>query len=166
MIVLTWSFVCRLILGTWCVRFVDKFLELIHLLVSSHLKRLQGRQLPLFSVPQFLSLFFGYTFQQNEWTRYMSCLDTWQVFLEYIKQSSANDAAGSPSSRSAINPKFQYKQLDNGWNDDVIEYFSYHDSLTTLCDRVLHKILFANNANQLDLLDDDAQDGNVCIIKY
>ena len=119
-------------------QFVEKFVELIHLLVSSHLRRLEGRTLPLFSVPQFLSLFFNFTFEQSDWTRYSSCLDTWQVFLDYIKESSKSSNQESPASR-------------------------YRESLVTLSESVLSKVLYFTNGAQLGELDDEAVDGNVSI---
>ena len=118
------------------IRFVEKFVELIHLLVSSHLRRLEGRTLPLFSVPQFLSLFFNFTFEQSDWTRYSSCLDTWQVFLDYIKESSKSSNQESPASR-------------------------YRESLVTLSESVLSKVLYFTNGAQLGELDDEAVDGNM-----
>ena len=120
-------------------RFVEKFVELIHLLVTSHLRRLEGRSLPAFSVPQFLSLFFNFTFEQNDWNRYSSCLDTWQVFLDHVKQSSG--ASG----------------------DQDFPAMRYHESLVTLSERVLHKVLFFYNGSELSELDDEATDGNVFI---
>jgi len=116
--------------------FVEKFVELIHLLVSSHLRRLERRTLPLFSVPQFLSLFFNFTFEQSDWTRYSSCLDTWQIFLDYIKESSKSDDRDSPALR-------------------------YRESLLTLSESVLSKALHFTNAAQLGELDDEAVDGNM-----
>ena len=107
--------------------------------MSHHLRRLEGRQLPLFSVPQFLSLFFTFTFDQTEWSRYITCLDTWQVFLDYIRQSSIQHSTGKGDSAA----------------------HRYHDSLTTLSQQILNRILFVNNATQLKLLDDEAQDGDV-----
>ena len=115
---------------------MEKLVELVHLLMSSHLRRLEGRQLPQFSVPQFLSLFFSFTFEQTDWCRYTSCLDTWQVFLSHVKQNSENQ----PDS--------------NG----------YRDSLVTLSQRVLDKILFSSNAAQLEELDNEATDGNVKLV--
>ena len=117
---------------------MEKFVELIHLLVSSHLRRLEGRSLPLFSVPQFLALFFSFTFEveQSDWTRYSSCLDTWQVFLDYIKESSKSNHLDSPALR-------------------------YRDSLVTLSESVLSKVLHFTNGVQLAELDDEAIDGNV-----
>ena len=112
-------------------------MELVHLLMSSHLRRLEGRQLPQFSVPQFLSLFFSFTFEQTDWCRYSSCLDVWQVFLSHVKQNSTADQPDS-----------------NG----------YRESLVTLSQRVLFKILFSSNAAQLEELDDEATDGNVRFI--
>ena len=107
--------------------------------MSHHLRRLEGRQLPLFSVPQFLSLFFTFTFDQTEWSRYITCLDTWQVFLDYIRQTSIHHSPGKGDSAA----------------------HRYHDSLTTLSQQILNRILFVNNATQLKLLDDEAQDGDV-----
>lgn len=119
-------------------QFVEKLVELVHLLVSSHIRRLEGRHLPQFSVPQFLSLFYAFTFQQTDWGRYASCLDTWQVFLNYVK--SAGSAKGSMEESPAAR---------------------YRESLVTLSERVLHKVLFATNAAELAELDDEATDGNV-----
>lgn len=123
-------------------RFLEKLVELVHLLVSNHLRRLEGRLLPQFSVPQFLSLFFSFTFEQADWGRYASCLDTWQVFLNYVKQS---------SNINGSQPVFNGDSLAS----------RYQDSLVTLSEHVLRKTLFASNITQLEELDDEAIDGNV-----
>jgi hypothetical protein len=125
-------------------RFLEKLVELVHLLVSNHLRRLEGRLLPQFSVPQFLSLFFSFTFEQTDWGRYASCLDTWQVFLNYVNQSS--NANGNHSI----------------FNGDSLA-LRYQDSLVTLSEHVLLKTLFASNITQLEELDDEAVDGNVLL---
>lgn len=122
-------------------------MELVHLLMSNHLRRLEGRLLPQFSVPQFLSLFFTFTFKQADWGRYASCLDTWQVFLSYVKQSS-NTSGSQPS-----------------LNGDTLAV-RYQDSLVTLSEHVLRKILFSSNGTQLEELDDEAIDGNVRIFPF
>ncbi|XP_057374347.1 exportin-6-like [Daphnia carinata] len=123
-------------------QFMEKLVELVHLLMSNHLRRLEGRLLPQFSVPQFLSLFFTFTFKQADWGRYASCLDTWQVFLSYVKQSS-NTSGSQPSS-----------------NGDSLAV-RYQESLVTLSEHVLRKILFSSNGTQLEELDDEAIDGNM-----
>lgn len=123
-------------------QFMEKLVELVHLLMSNHLRRLEGRLLPQFSVPQFLSLFFTFTFKQADWGRYASCLDTWQVFLSYVKQSS-NTSGSQPS-----------------LNGDTLAV-RYQDSLVTLSEHVLRKILFSSNGTQLEELDDEAIDGNM-----
>ena len=115
-----------------------KFVELIHLLVSSHLRRLEGRTLPLFSVPQFLSLFYSFTFEQSDWTRYSSCLDTWQVFLDYVKESSETSNQDAPAQR-------------------------YRECLVSLSESVLSKVLHFTNGAQLSQLDDEDADGDVII---
>ena len=125
-------------------RFLEKLVELVHLLVSNHLRRLEGRLLPQFSVPQFLSLFVSFTFEQTDWGRYASCLDTWQVFLNYVKQSS------NPNGNHFI------------FNGDSLA-LRYQDSLVTLSEHVLLKTLFASNITQLEELDDEAIDGNVLL---
>lgn len=116
--------------------FVAKFVELIHLLVSSHLRRLEGRTLPLFSVPQFLSLFYSFTFEQSDWTRYSSCLDTWQVFLDYVKESSETSNQDAPAQR-------------------------YRECLVSLSESVLSKVLHFTNGAQLSQLDDEDADGDM-----
>ncbi|XP_046438149.1 exportin-6-like [Daphnia pulex] len=123
-------------------QFLEKLVELVHLLVSNHLRRLEGRLLPQFSVPQFLSLFFSFTFEQADWGRYASCLDTWQVFLNYVKQS---------SNINGSQPIFNGDSLAS----------RYQDSLVTLSEHVLRKTLFASNITQLEELDDEAIDGNM-----
>ena len=124
---------------------MEKLIELVHLLISNHLRRLEGRHLPQFSVAQFLSLFFSFTFEQTDWNRYASCLDTWQVFLGHIKESKQN------LNQSSSQAPFNGESLA----------FRYQDSLVTLSEHVLRKSLFANNGLQLEELDDEATDGNV-----
>lgn len=121
---------------------MEKLVELVHLLVSNHLRRLEGRLLPQFSVPQFLSLFFSFTFKQTDWERYASCLDTWQVFLGYVKQSVIQNST------------------QTNFNGDSLA-LRYQDSLVALSEHILLKSLFASNALQLEELDDEAKDGNV-----
>ena len=133
--------------------FVEKLVELVHLLVSSHLHRLEGRQLPQFSVPQFLSLFFNFTFEQTDWGRYSSCLDTWHVFLGYVKQTSSSASTGTTAGR-ALAASHKEPVEDS-------PAVRYRDSLVTLSERVLHKVLFATNGAQLDQLDDEAKDGDM-----
>lgn len=124
---------------------MEKLIELVHLLISNHLRRLEGRHLPQFSVAQFLSLFFSFTFEQTDWNRYASCLDTWQVFLSHVKESQQN------SSQNGTQLPFNGESMA----------FRYQDSLVTLSEHVLRKSLFTHNVHQLEELDDEATDGNV-----
>ena len=77
-----------------------------------------------------------------DWACYASCLDTWKVFLTFLKQSCNN---------GKLTSTFDGESL----------IMRYQDSLVALSEQVLKKMLFMNNSTQLEELDDEINDGSV-----
>jgi hypothetical protein len=61
---------------------VEKFTLFTSYFVSNHLKRVEGNS--LFPVMDFLSLLFKYTLMQPTLNGFLTCLDIWSAFLDYL----------------------------------------------------------------------------------
>lgn len=62
--------------------YVDKFTQFTSLFVSLHLRRVEKNS--SFPIIEFLSLLYQYTFMQTSLEGFLSCLEIWETFLDYI----------------------------------------------------------------------------------
>ncbi|XP_023226318.1 exportin-6-like [Centruroides sculpturatus] len=76
--------------------YIEKFTDFLRLFVNIHLQRFESNA--QFSVIEFLSLLFKYTFLQPTHTGFFSCLEIWGTFLDYLTIQLKNN----PSNHSAI----------------------------------------------------------------
>ena len=84
---------------------------------------------------EFLSLLFQYTFMQASLEGFMSCLEIWETFLDYILSQQEDS---QPS----------------------VLHLRYADGLAALTQELVRKALFNTNARLLDTLDtEDSADG-------
>ncbi|XP_063286605.1 exportin-6 isoform X1 [Pelobates fuscus] len=113
--------------------YVEKFTDFLRLFVSVHLRRIECNA--QFPVVEFLSLLFKYTFHQPTHEGYLSCLDIWALFLDYL----TNKIRNRLEDREAILSR-------------------YEDALTLLLTEVLNRIQFRYNQTQLEELDDETLD--------
>ncbi len=124
-------------------RYVDKFTEFISSFVKSHLRRFEcNSQFPI--IP-FLSLLFKYTFEQQRQESYLSCLQIWCSYVDYV--------TGLISSRSLSEPE-----------TTLIKYREAFHSLTL---QVIKEMQFRVNAKNLEELDNETIDDDVssCLFK-
>ncbi|TSK87535.1 Exportin-6 [Bagarius yarrelli] len=113
--------------------YLEKFTDFLRLFVSVHLRRIESNaQFPLV---EFLALLFKYTFNQPTHEGYLSCLDIWSVFLDYLTT------------------KIRSRLADR---DSVLN--RYKDALELLLREVLNRIQFRLNQSQLEELDDETLD--------
>ncbi|XP_044160267.1 LOW QUALITY PROTEIN: exportin-6 [Bufo gargarizans] len=113
--------------------YVEKFTDFLRLFVSVHLRRIESNA--QFPVVEFLSLLFKYTFHQPTHEGYLSCLDIWALFLDYL----TNKIRNRLEDREAIIGR-------------------YEDALVLLLTEVLNRIQFRYNQTQLEELDDETLD--------
>uniref|UniRef100_A0A8C5QFR1 Exportin 6 n=1 Tax=Leptobrachium leishanense TaxID=445787 RepID=A0A8C5QFR1_9ANUR len=113
--------------------YIEKFTDFLRLFVSVHLRRIESNA--QFPVVEFLSLLFKYTFHQPTHEGYLSCLDIWALFLDYL----TNKIRNRLEDREAILSR-------------------YEDALVLLLTEVLNRIQFRYNQTQLEELDDDTLD--------
>ncbi|KAG8433210.1 hypothetical protein GDO86_017484 [Hymenochirus boettgeri] len=113
--------------------YVEKFTDFLRLFVSVHLRRIESNA--QFPVVEFLSLLFKYTFHQPTHEGYLSCLDIWALFLDYL----TNKIRNRLEDREAIISR-------------------YEDALVLLLTEVLNRIQFRYNQTQLEELDDETLD--------
>ena len=64
-------------------RFVEKFTEFLSSFVKSHLRRFESNT--QFPILVFLNILFKYTFEQQSLDRYLSCLDVWNICIDYVQ---------------------------------------------------------------------------------
>ncbi|XP_067938254.1 exportin-6-like [Watersipora subatra] len=112
--------------------FLDKFTEFVRLFVNNHLRRFESN--PNFPVLEFLSLLFEYTFKQTSTEEFYSCLNIWQIFIDYIRS----------------------KSLERTCKDTSLE--RYQDGILALVKELLRKMQYNHNMEQLESLDDDSLD--------
>ncbi|GIX90391.1 exportin-6 [Caerostris extrusa] len=110
--------------------YVEKFTDFLMLFVIHHLKRFESNA--QFPILEFLALLFKYTFQQPTLDGFYSCLDVWNVFLDYLS----------------------YK-LKNENNNYEMTLNKYKDVLLALSQEILRKLQFRYNQSDLEELDDE-----------
>ncbi|MEE6497274.1 hypothetical protein FKM82_002687 [Ascaphus truei] len=113
--------------------YVEKFTDFLRLFVSVHLRRIESNA--QFPVVEFLSLLFKYTFHQPTHDGYLSCLDIWALFLDYLTN-----------------------KIKNRLEDKETIISRYEDALVLLLTEVLNRIQFRYNQAQLEELDDETLD--------
>ncbi|KAG9470639.1 hypothetical protein GDO78_017129 [Eleutherodactylus coqui] len=113
--------------------YVEKFTDFLRLFVSVHLRRIESNA--QFPVVEFLALLFKYTFHQPTHEGYLSCLDIWALFLDYLTN-----------------------KIRNRLEDKEAIIGRYEDALVLLLTEVLNRIQFRYNQTQLEELDDETLD--------
>ncbi|KAG8185218.1 hypothetical protein JTE90_025889 [Oedothorax gibbosus] len=113
--------------------YVEKFTDFLTLFVTYHLKRFESN--PQFPILEFLALLFKYTFQQPSHDGFYSCLDVWNIFLDYLIYKLGNGDTN-------------YDQTLN----------KYKDALLALVQEIFRKLQFRFNQSSLEELDDEALD--------
>ncbi|PIO34203.1 hypothetical protein AB205_0085260 [Aquarana catesbeiana] len=113
--------------------YVEKFTDFLRLFVSVHLRRIESNA--QFPVVEFLALLFKYTFHQPTHEGYLSCLDIWALFLDYLTN-----------------------KIRNRLEDREAMINRYEDALVLLLTEVLNRIQFRYNQTQLEELDDETLD--------
>ncbi|XP_023654269.1 exportin-6 [Paramormyrops kingsleyae] len=113
--------------------YVEKFTDFLRLFVSVHLRRIESNT--QFPIVEFLELLFKYTFHQPTHEGYLSCLDIWTVFLDYL---TTKIRSRLPDRESVLN--------------------RYKDALVLLLREVLHRVQFRYSQAQLEELDDETLD--------
>ena len=114
--------------------YVEKFTEFLRLFVSIHLRRFESNQ--QFPVVDFLALLFKYTFKQPSIEGYYSCLDIWNVFLDYVST-----------------------KFDQRYGAETTRVITkYQEALLSLAGQILQKMQFKFNQSQLDEMDDETLD--------
>nr|DBA19354.1 TPA: hypothetical protein GDO54_015205 [Pyxicephalus adspersus] len=113
--------------------YIEKFTDFLRLFVSVHLRRIESNA--QFPVVEFLALLFKYTFHQPTHEGYLSCLDIWALFLDYLTNKIRN-------------------RLED--REGIIN--RYEDALVLLLTEVLNRIQFRYNQTQLEELDDETLD--------
>lgn len=117
--------------------YMGKLTEFLRLFVAGHIQRFEN--LPTFSVIDFLSLLFKYTFKQATAEQFLDALEVWSIFIDYIL--------------------LKYKQLQE-YNKSLeskgVEYLQkYKEALTSVLANVVRKIQFRFNASCLEQLSDE-----------
>ncbi|XP_067127336.1 exportin-6 [Centruroides vittatus] len=113
--------------------YIEKFTDFLRLFVNIHLQRFESNA--QFSVIEFLSLLFKYTFLQPTHTGFFSCLEIWGTFLDYLTIQLKNN----PSNHSVIINR-------------------YKETLVSLVNQILRKLQFKYNQSNLEELDDESLD--------
>ncbi|XP_049807007.1 exportin-6-B isoform X3 [Schistocerca nitens] len=104
----------------------EKITEFLRVFVGLHLRRLENNQ--KFSLLDFLSMLFKYTFQQSSLEHFTNCLEVWNILLG---------------------------QLDTGTE---MLTTTFHAALLSLVEQILRKIQFKFNQCELEELDDKTLD--------
>ncbi|XP_055948034.1 exportin-6-like isoform X2 [Argiope bruennichi] len=113
--------------------YVEKFTDFLMLFVTHHLKRFESNE--QFPILEFLALLFKYTFQQPSHDGFYSCLEVWNVFLDYLS----------------------YK-LKNENNNYEVTLNKYKGVLLALVQEIFRKLQFRYNQSSLEELDDEDLD--------
>ena len=78
-----WKYIFYTLLVFLNFRFVEKFTEFLSSFVKSHLRRFESNT--QFPILVFLNILFKYTFEQQSLDRYLSCLDVWNICIDYVQ---------------------------------------------------------------------------------
>ena len=111
-----------------------KFTRFTSLFVSLHLKRVEASN--SFPIVDFLSLLYQYTFMQASLEAFLSCLEIWDTFLDYLI---SQQEGSSPSSL----------------------HLRYADALAALAQELTRRSQFATNAAVLCSLDAEESSAGV-----
>jgi len=118
--------------------YLEKFTEFLSLFVSIHLKRFEPNT--QFPTAELLDLLIKYTSMQPTVQGFYHCLDIWSTFLEYL------------------NERLNSKEM-NGIRSNVHERYS--QILTELLQKLLLKVQFRFNENQLEEMDDETLENDI-----
>jgi hypothetical protein len=62
--------------------YISKFTEFLRIFISGHLPRFE--KMPTFPIMEFLGLVFQYTFKQTSCEAFLSALEVWTIFIDYL----------------------------------------------------------------------------------
>lgn len=114
--------------------YLEKFTEFLRLFVSVHFIRIENNS--SFPLLEFLELLFKFTFNQPMFDGYYSCLDIWELFLEYLTN-----------------------KLDGKDNDNRLRILSpYKEGLQLLAKLIMTQLQYRCNQNRLEELDNEILD--------
>lgn len=116
--------------------YLEKFTEFLRLFVSVHFGRIEKN--PSFPLLSFLELLFKFTFNQPTFSGYYSCLDIWELFLDYLKN------------------KLEGKDEDT--SSRIMS--QYKEGLKSLVTLIITQIQFQGNPSPLEELDNETVDDN------
>ncbi|KYQ91032.1 exportin 6 [Tieghemostelium lacteum] len=110
--------------------FLNKFTQFINLFVSNHLRRVENN--PNFPISDFLSLLFQYSFLQPSSESFLSCIEIWNKFLDYLITQSTEKSQPAPT--------------------------KYTDGLLLFQSELVKRTLFSFSKNILSQIDDEEED--------
>ncbi|CAG2107015.1 unnamed protein product [Medioppia subpectinata] len=115
--------------------YMSKFTEFLRFFISGHLPRFE--KIPTFPIMEFLGLVFEYTFKQTNCDSFLSALELWNIFIDYlsVKIKQQNDS----------------KQVNL-----IVNH--YKEPIVSLLVHLSRKIQFKYNARDLDKLDNENLD--------
>ena len=109
--------------------YVDKFTQFTSLFVLKHLRRVEQKE--GFPIIEFLSLLFQFTFMQTSLEGFLSCIEIWETFLDYII---SQQEGTQPSSL----------------------HLGYANGLSALGQQLVIKIQYKTNSSLLETLDTES----------
>ena len=113
--------------------YISKFTEFLRYFISGHLPRFE--KIPTFPIMEFLGLVFEYTFKQTNCESFLSALELWNIFIDYLSLKIKHDS----------------KQLEQ-----IVSH--YKEPIVSLLVHLSRKIQFKYNQRSLDQLDNESLD--------
>ncbi|XP_062507791.1 exportin-6-like isoform X2 [Corticium candelabrum] len=108
--------------------YIEKFSELLRVFVSNHLRRVESSG--FFSIHDFLSLLYKYTFKQPLLDGFFMSLEIWDAFLDYIIGKTA-----SPNWQASVaGTHDQYKEVVLSLVDSLLKKAQFQYNSTELQD--------------------------------
>ncbi|CAG2164605.1 unnamed protein product [Oppiella nova] len=115
--------------------YMSKFTEFLRFFISGHLPRFE--KMPTFPIMEFLGLVFEYTFKQTNCDSFLSALELWNIFVDYLS--------------------VKIKQQNDEKQVNLI-VGTYKEPIVSLLVQLSRKIEFKYNARDLDKLDNESLD--------
>lgn len=113
--------------------YISKFTEFLRYFISGHLPRFE--KMAAFPIMEFLGLVFDYTFKQSNYESFLSALELWTIFVDYLSLKIKHDS----------------KQMDQTLS-------LYKEPIVSLLVHLSRKIQFKYNQRALDQLDNESLD--------
>ena len=113
--------------------YISKFTEFLRYFISGHLPRFE--KMPSFPIMELLGLVFDYTFKQSNCESFVSALELWNIFVDYLN----------------LKIKHDLKQMDQ-----IVSH--YKEPIVSLLVHLSRKIQFKYNQRSLDQLDNESLD--------